>query len=45
MLQPEAYLANSNTLFDDAGKLTNDGTREFLRGFMKNFEAWIGKFA
>ena len=28
-------------LFDATGKLTNDGTRKFLQGFMQAFEAWI----
>jgi chromate reductase len=44
MPQPEVYLAHSNTLFDEAGKLNNDGTAKFLTGFMQSFETWIGKF-
>jgi len=39
--QPEAYVGHANTLFDDAGKLTNDGTRDFFRKFMETFAAWI----
>jgi chromate reductase len=41
MAQPEVYLGGADKLFDDAGKLANDGTREFLRGFLRAFEAWI----
>jgi chromate reductase, NAD(P)H dehydrogenase (quinone) len=39
--QPEAYVANAGTLFDSAGKLVNDGTRDFLRTFMQAFAAWV----
>ena len=39
--QPEAYVGHANTLFNDEGKLTNDGTRDFLRKFMEAFAAWI----
>lgn len=41
--QPEAYIGHVNTLFDDAGKLTNDGTRGFLTKFMTAFETWIAR--
>jgi len=43
--QPEAYIGGSGSLFDDAGKLTNDGTREFLTGFGKAFEQHIARNA
>jgi chromate reductase len=43
--QPEAYVGHANTLFDDAGKLTNEGTRAFLGKFMAAFEALIGRYA
>jgi chromate reductase len=39
--QPEAYVSNAATLFDDSGALTNDSTRAFLDGFMKTFADWI----
>ena len=39
--QPEAYIGHANKLFDAAGKLTDDGTRDFLRKFMEAFAAWI----
>lgn len=41
MAQPEVYLGGADKLFDASGKLTNDGTREFLRGFLRAFEIWI----
>ena len=41
MPQPEAYIGGADKLFDAAGKLNNDGTRKFLHGFMRSFEAWV----
>jgi chromate reductase, NAD(P)H dehydrogenase (quinone) len=41
MQQPEAYIGGAATLFDKEGNITNEGTRDFLRGFMKAFAAWI----
>ncbi len=39
--QPEAYIGNAATLFDDSGALVNEGAREFLKKFMLEFAAWI----
>lgn len=39
--QPEVYVGGAATLFDAAGRLTNDSTRAFLRGFMEGFDRWI----
>jgi chromate reductase len=39
--QPEAYISHVAGLFDKEGKLTNDGTRDFLKNFLQAFEAWI----
>jgi chromate reductase len=39
--QPEAYVGHANTLFNEEGKLSNDGTRDFLRKYMETFAAWI----
>jgi chromate reductase len=39
--QPEAYVGHANTLFNDEGKLSNDGTRDFLRKYMEAFASWI----
>jgi chromate reductase len=41
--QPEAYVGNSGTLFDEQGKLKNEGTEKFLRGFAQTFARWIAK--
>ncbi len=41
MPQPEAYLGAADNLFDANGKLTNDGTRKFLQGFLEAFGEWI----
>ena len=39
--QPEAYIGNAAALFDEQGHLTNEKTRDFLRGFMAAFADWI----
>ncbi|WP_158812911.1 NADPH-dependent FMN reductase [Methylocapsa sp. S129] len=39
--QPEAYIGHAANLVSDDGTIANEGTREFLRGFMKAFAAWI----
>ena len=39
--QPEAYIGNSLTLFDESGELTNETTAEFLRGLAGTFAAFI----
>ncbi len=41
MQQPEAYIGGAAKLFDGAGELKDDRTREFLKGFMTAFAAWI----
>ena len=41
MQQPEAYIGGADKLFDAAGKLTVDSTREFLAKFLQAFAAWI----
>ena len=40
--QPEVYLSNVSTLFDEAGTL-NEGTRDLLRNFLGAFTDWIEK--
>lgn len=42
-LPMEAYVGNAFSLFDEAGALTNDGTREFLRSYGVAFAAWIDR--
>jgi chromate reductase, NAD(P)H dehydrogenase (quinone) len=39
--QPEAYISGASKLFDDAGKLANDSTREFMQKFVQAFTAWV----
>jgi chromate reductase, NAD(P)H dehydrogenase (quinone) len=45
MQQPEAYVGGAANFFDDAGNLTNEGTKEFFRKFMEAFSAWIKQHA
>ncbi|ATN36436.1 ACP phosphodiesterase [Rhizobium sp. ACO-34A] len=39
--QPEAYISKVGDLLDAEGKLTNDGTRDFLKTFLDKFADWI----
>src|SRR6266478_2110837 len=41
MAQPEAYVGNCASLFDDKGALVNESTRDFMRKFLQAFAAWI----
>ena len=41
MPQPEAYIGNAAALFDEAGVLVSESTRQFLQKFMEAFAAWI----
>ena len=41
--QPEVFLGNSPTLFDDEGKISNDSTREFLQKYISQFVALVEK--
>ena len=43
--QPEVYLGGADKLFDAAGKLTDPQTREFLTGYTRALEEFIGRFA
>ena len=43
MAQPEAYIGHAGDLFDERGDIKNEGTREFLTGFVAAFGAWIEK--
>ena len=43
MQQPEAYIGNASSLFDDSGKLVKD-TKDFLQNFIDSFEKWVNKF-
>ncbi|MGX5667166.1 NADPH-dependent FMN reductase [Rhizobium daejeonense] len=39
--QPEAYISKVGDLLDAEGKLTSDGTRDFLKTFIDKFADWI----
>jgi chromate reductase, NAD(P)H dehydrogenase (quinone) len=39
--QPEAYIGGAAGLFDEAGDLTNAGTRDFVTKFMAAFGEWV----
>ena len=41
MQQPEAYIGNAASLFDDKGALISDSTRDFLKKFVQAFAQWI----
>jgi chromate reductase len=41
MGQPEAYIGNAASLFDDIGQLVNDSTKDFLQKFLQAFKQWI----
>jgi chromate reductase len=41
MQQPEAYIGHADKLFDEHGKLVNDGTGKFLQTFMQAFANWV----
>jgi len=39
--QPEAYIGAAGKLFDEAGKLGNESTREFLGKYMRAYADWV----
>ena len=39
--QPEAYIGQVGTLFDEKGTLVKEDSRKFLQAFMQAFESWI----
>jgi chromate reductase len=41
MQQPEAYIGHVDKLFDASGKLANEDTVKFLKGFLGAFVKWI----
>lgn len=43
LAQPEAYISNAMSLFDESGKLTDDGTKDYLSKFMQAFAAFAEK--
>lgn len=43
MPTPEAYIGNASKLFDEAGKISVDSTREFMKKFTDAFAEWVHK--
>ncbi|HKS92440.1 MAG TPA: NAD(P)H-dependent oxidoreductase [Tepidiformaceae bacterium] len=43
MQQPEAYIGGAANLFDESGRVANEGTAAFLRHFMEAFASWIDR--
>jgi len=41
MPQPEAYIGGAGDLFDKAGTLNNESTKEFLKKFLSAYEKWV----
>ncbi len=41
MQQPEAYVGGAANMFDEHDELKVDATRDFLKGFMHAFAAWV----
>ncbi|MEO8629905.1 MAG: NAD(P)H-dependent oxidoreductase, partial [Betaproteobacteria bacterium] len=41
MQQPEAYIGNGASLFDDKGALSNQATKDLMQKFLQTFAKWI----
>jgi chromate reductase len=39
--QPEAYIGNAGTVFDEQGNISNEKTIEFLKTFIDKFAKWV----
>ena len=39
--QPEAFVQNKEGLFDDKGHVAIESTREFLKGWIEKYVAWV----
>jgi NAD(P)H-dependent FMN reductase len=44
MQQPEAYIGGARQLFDEAGVLKSDETRDFFAKFLEAFDTWVKRF-
>ena len=45
MAQPEAYIGDAATLFDEKGLLSNESTRQYMQKFMIAFSDWVARNA
>ncbi len=41
MAQPEAYIGGADKIIDDRGRVSNEGSRQFLQKFMQAFSHWV----
>ena len=41
--QPEAYVGQAYSLFDEAGNIVNEGTGKFFESFLNSFIGWIDR--
>ena len=44
MQQPEAYIGNTMSLFNEKDEIKDPETRKFLNDWLKAFETWVYKF-
>lgn len=44
MQQPEAYIGDAFSIFDEDGKITNQDTEAFLQSYINAFAEWSNKF-
>ncbi len=44
MQQPEMYIGNAASLFDEAGNLINEDTKKYLKRYIDSFADWAAKF-
>ena len=44
MLQPEIKIPSATPLFDSAGRLSDENTRQHIKKFLDAFLLWIGRF-
>ena len=45
MQQPEAYIGNAASLFDDQGAISNPATRSFVEQYLNSFAGWVARHA
>lgn len=43
--QPEVFVDRAQEKFDQAGAMTHDATRKFLREFLREFTNWVGRLS
>jgi hypothetical protein len=41
MLRPEVLVGRAQEKFDGTGRLTDEGTRQFVASFLEQFAVWI----